>query len=101
MLLGRQFDVVVASSFDRLGRSVRDLVGFLSELHALKNDLFLRQQGLDTTSPAGKAMFGMMNAFAEFQRSMIQERVRLGAREGGGQEIRLSKNRWHHRDGYP
>jgi DNA invertase Pin-like site-specific DNA recombinase len=39
---------------DRLGRSLQDLVGFLSELHALKIDLFLRQQGLDTTTPAGK-----------------------------------------------
>ena len=47
----RDFDVVMAWSVDRLGRSLQDLVGFLSELHALKIDLFLRQQGLDTTSP--------------------------------------------------
>jgi DNA invertase Pin-like site-specific DNA recombinase len=53
----RQFDVVMAWSVDRLGRSLQDLVGFLSELHALKIDLFLHQQGLDTTTPAGKAMF--------------------------------------------
>ena len=44
----REFDVVMAWSVDRLGRSLQDLVGFLSELHALKIDLFLRQQGLDT-----------------------------------------------------
>jgi Resolvase, N terminal domain len=50
----RQFDVVMAWSVDRLGRSLQDLVGFLSELHALKIDLFLHQQGLDTTTPAGK-----------------------------------------------
>jgi DNA invertase Pin-like site-specific DNA recombinase len=50
----------------------------LSELHALKIDLFLRQQGLDTTTPAGKAMFQMMGVFAEFERAMIQERVRAG-----------------------
>jgi DNA invertase Pin-like site-specific DNA recombinase len=49
--------VVMAWSVDRLGRSLQDLVGFLSELHALKIDLFLRQKGLDTTTPAGKAMF--------------------------------------------
>jgi DNA invertase Pin-like site-specific DNA recombinase len=53
----REFDMVMAWSVDRLGRSLQDLVGFLSELHALKIDLFLRQQGLDTTTPAGKAMF--------------------------------------------
>ena len=42
-----------------------------TELHALKIDLFLRQQGLNTTTPAGKAMFQMMGVFAEFERAMI------------------------------
>jgi DNA invertase Pin-like site-specific DNA recombinase len=74
----REFDVVMAWSVDRLGRSLQDLVGFLSELHAMRVDLFLHQQGLDTTTPAGKAMFQMMGVFAEFERSIIQERVRAG-----------------------
>src|SRR5712691_5314551 len=56
----REFDVVMAWSVDRLGRSLQDLVGFLSEIHSLGIDLFLHQQGLDTTTPSGKAMFGMM-----------------------------------------
>ena len=55
-----------------------DLVGFLSEIHALKIDLYLHQQGIDTTTPVGKAMFQMMGVFAEFERAMIQERVRAG-----------------------
>jgi DNA invertase Pin-like site-specific DNA recombinase len=76
----RKFDMVMAWSVDRLGRSLQDLVGFLSELHALHVDLFLHQQGLDTTTPGGKAMFQMMGVFAEFERSMIQERVRAGLR---------------------
>ena len=62
------------------------MIGFLSELHALGTDLFLHQQGLDTTTPAGKAMFQMMGVFAEFERSMIVERVRAGvarAKAGG------------------
>ena len=63
-------------SVDRLGRSLQDLVGFLSDLHALKIDLFLRQQGLDTTTPAGKALFQMMGVFAEFERAMIQASAR-------------------------
>ena len=67
----RKFDMVMAWSVDRLGRSLQDLVGFLSELHALKIDLFLQQQGIDTTTPAGKALFQMMGVFAEFERSMI------------------------------
>jgi DNA invertase Pin-like site-specific DNA recombinase len=74
----RQFDIVMAWSVDRLGRSLQDLVVFLAELHALRVDLFLHQQGLDTTTPAGKAMFQMLGVFAEFERSIIQERVRAG-----------------------
>jgi DNA invertase Pin-like site-specific DNA recombinase len=76
----RKFDMVMAWSVDRLGRSLQDLIGFLSELHALRIDLYLHQQGLDTTTPAGKAMFQMMGVFAEFERAMIQERVRAGLR---------------------
>jgi DNA invertase Pin-like site-specific DNA recombinase len=72
---GRKFDIVMAWWVDRLGRSLQDLVGFLAELHALKIDLCLKQQGIDTTTPAGKALFGIMGVFAEFERSMIQERV--------------------------
>ena len=63
---------------DRLGRSLSHLVNFLSEIHVKKVDLFILQQGIDTTTPAGKALFGVMGVFAEFERSMIQERVRSG-----------------------
>jgi DNA invertase Pin-like site-specific DNA recombinase len=74
----RKFDVVMTWSVDRLGRSLQDLCGFLSELHALDIDLVLHQQGIDTTTPAGKAMFQMLGVFAEFERSMIRERVKAG-----------------------
>src|SRR5215831_20734848 len=74
----REIDIVMAWSVDRLGRSLQDLVAFLSEIHAVGVDLFLHQQGLDTTTPAGKALFQMMGVFAEFERAMIQERVRAG-----------------------
>src|SRR3989449_7959323 len=74
----RKFDVVAAWSVDRLGRSLQDLVGFLSDLQSKKVDLYLRQQALDTSTPSGKAMFGMLGVFAEFERSIIQERVKAG-----------------------
>jgi DNA invertase Pin-like site-specific DNA recombinase len=74
----RQFDIAMAWSVDRLGRSLQDLVAFLSELHALGVDLFLHQQGVDTTTPAGKALYQMMGVFAEFERAMIRERVKSG-----------------------
>ena len=89
----RKFDVVMAWSVDRLGRSLQDLVGFLSELHALKIDLFLHQQGIDTTTPAGKALFQMMGVFAEFERSMIQERVRAGLARARSEGAKLGRPR--------
>jgi DNA invertase Pin-like site-specific DNA recombinase len=87
----RQFDVVMAWSVDRLGRSLQDLVAFLSEIHALGIDLFLHQQGLDTTTPAGKAMFQMMGVFSEFERSMIRERVRAGLARARAEGTRLGR----------
>ena len=74
----REFDLVAAWSVDRLGRSLQDLVGFLTELHDAGVDLYLHQQALDTTTPSGRAMFQMMGVFAEFERSMISERVKSG-----------------------
>jgi DNA invertase Pin-like site-specific DNA recombinase len=74
----RKFDVVMAWSVDRLGRSLQDLVAFLEHLRECKIDLFLHQQGLDTTTSSGRAMFGMLSVFAEFERSIIRERVIAG-----------------------
>ena len=81
----KEFDLVAAWSVDRLGRSLQDLVAFLSDLQSKKVDLYLHQQALDTSTPSGKAMFGMLGVFAEFERSIIQERVKAGlARAGPG-----------------
>ena len=81
-----EVDVVMAWSVDRLGRSVQHLAGLLSDLHSKGVNLYLHQQGLDTTTPSGKAMFQMMGVFAEFEREMIRERINSGlarAREQG------------------
>ena len=74
----RDIDVVAAWSVDRLGRSLIDLIELLKDLHAKGVDLFLHQQGLDTSTPSGKAMFQMLGVFAEFERSVIRERVIAG-----------------------
>src|SRR5262249_16501122 len=87
----REFDMVMAWSVDRLGRSLQDLVAFLSELHALKIDLFLRQQGLDTTTPPGKAMFQMLGVVAEFERTVIAERVRARVARARSEGKRLGR----------
>ncbi len=73
-----RFDVVMAWAVDRMGRSLVDLIGTLQELHGANVDLFLHQQALDTTTPSGRALFGMLGVFSEFERSMIVARVRAG-----------------------
>ncbi|MDA9641462.1 recombinase family protein [Alphaproteobacteria bacterium] len=81
-----KFDVVLAWDVSRLSRSLVDLVTTLDELHACGIDLYLHQQAIDTTTPAGKAMFQMCGVFAEFERGILSERVKAGlnrAREQG------------------
>ena len=82
----KEFDRVAAWSVDRLGRSLTDLLGILQSLHEKDVGLFLHQQGLDTTTTAGRAMFQMLGVFAEFERGIIRERVNAGlarARQNG------------------
>src|SRR4051794_32185243 len=87
----KDFDQVAAWSVDRLGRSLQDLVGFLGELHAKAVDLYLHQQGIDTSTPAGKAMFQMLGVFAEFERAIIVERVKAGLSRARSQGKRLGR----------
>jgi DNA invertase Pin-like site-specific DNA recombinase len=74
----RSFDVVMAWAIDRLGRSLIDLLGTIQTLEACGVDLYLDQQSIDTTTPAGRLMFQVTGAFAEFERSMIRQRVHAG-----------------------
>jgi DNA invertase Pin-like site-specific DNA recombinase len=87
----REVDMVAAWSVDRFGRSLTDLLDFLRELHAKGVDLFLHQQGLDTSTPSGRAMFQMMGVFAEFERAMIRERVLAGLARAKEQGISLGR----------
>jgi DNA invertase Pin-like site-specific DNA recombinase len=70
----RRFDVVMAWAIDRLGRSLIDLLATIS-LEACGVDLYLDQQSIDTTTPVGRLMFQITGAVAEFERSMIRQRV--------------------------
>jgi DNA invertase Pin-like site-specific DNA recombinase len=89
----REIDMVAAWSVDRLGRSLQDLVGFLGELQAKGVDLYLHQQGVDTSTPAGRAMFQMLGVFAEFERTMIRERVVAGLDRAKAKGKRLGRPR--------
>jgi DNA invertase Pin-like site-specific DNA recombinase len=86
----RQFDVVMAWAIDRLGRSLIDLLGTIQALETCGVDLYLDQQSIVTTTPTGRLMFQITGAFAEFERSMIRQRVRAGLKravESGKQKI--------------
>jgi DNA invertase Pin-like site-specific DNA recombinase len=74
----RKFDVVMTWAIDRIGRSLIDLLATIQTLEACDVDLYLDQQSIDTTTPAGKLMFQVCGAFAEFERSMIRQRVNAG-----------------------
>ena len=86
-----RFDVVMVWAVDRLGRSLPDLVSSMQELQSANVDLFIMQQALDTTTPAGRAMFGMLGVFAEFERSMIQSRVKSGLDRAKAAGVKLGR----------
>jgi len=87
----REYDVIMAWSVDRLGRSLQHLVAFLGDIHAAGIDLYLHQQGVDTSTPSGRMMFQMCAIFAEFERAMIQERVKAGLARARAQGKRLGR----------
>ena len=73
-----EYDLVAAWSVCRLGRSLADLIGLLGELQVRGVDLYLHQQALDTSTPSGRMLFGMLGVFSEFERAMIRDRVMAG-----------------------
>ena len=87
----RKFDVVMTWSLDRLGRSLRNLLETIEHLEATGVDLYFDQRNIDTTTPAGKLLFQVTDAFAEFERSMIQQRVNAGLARAGAQGKRLRR----------
>jgi DNA invertase Pin-like site-specific DNA recombinase len=89
----KEFDMVAAWSVDRLGRSLTDLLGILQELQEKGVDLFLHQQGIDTSTTAGKAMFQMLGVFAEFERGIIRERVNAGLARARAKGTKLGRRR--------
>jgi DNA invertase Pin-like site-specific DNA recombinase len=86
-----EVDLVAAWSVDRLGRSLQDLVGVLNDIRAREVDLYLHQQGLDTATPSGRAMFQMLGVFAEFERQIIIERTNAGLARARAQGKRLGR----------
>jgi DNA invertase Pin-like site-specific DNA recombinase len=86
-----RFSVVMVWAMDRLGRSLADLIDTLRSLEAANVDLYLDQQAIDTTTPAGRMFFHVTGAFAEFERDMIRSRVNAGLARARARGVRLSR----------
>ena len=74
----REFDLIAVWSIDRLGRSLQQLITTVNDLHAQGVQIYFHQQAIDTTTPSGKLMFGVFSSFAEFERDLIRERIKIG-----------------------
>ncbi len=86
-----KFDVVMVWALDRLGRSLADLIDTLRSLEGANVDLFLHQQAIDTTTPAGRMFFHVTGAFAEFERDMIRSRVNAGLARARARGVTLGR----------
>ena len=73
-----EWDIILVWDVSRLGRSLKHLVSFLEDIQSANCDMYIHQSGIDTSTPSGKMMFGMLSVFSEFERSMIRERVIAG-----------------------
>jgi DNA invertase Pin-like site-specific DNA recombinase len=89
----RTFDAVLVWKLDRFGRSLRHLVNALAELEALGLSFISLRDNLDLSTPSGRLMFQIIGAMAEFERALIQERVRAGLRNARAKGRRLGRPR--------
>ena len=78
-------------AMDRLGRSLADLIDTLRALGAANVALYLDQQAIDTTTPAGRMFLHVTGAFAEFERDMIRSRVNAGLARARARGVRLGR----------
>lgn len=93
MIQARQhkFDAILTWKYDRIARSLLNLVSTLEELRVMGLGFISYTEGIDTSTPSGKMVFGVIASLAEFERSLIIERVRAGLRRAKAQGKRLGR----------
>jgi len=89
----RRFDAVLVWKLDRFGRSLRHLVNAIAELEAIGVSFISFRDNLDLTTPSGRLMFQIIGAMAEFERALIQERVKAGLRNAKAKGKKLGRPR--------
>lgn len=87
----RHLDVVLVWKFDRFARSSQQLINALEEFRSLGVDFISYTESVDTTTPTGKAFFTVISAFAEFERSLIRERVVAGLNRARAEGVKLGR----------
>lgn len=87
----RKLDAVVVYRFDRFARSLRHLVTALEEFRALKVEFLSLHEQIDTSTPGGRLVFGIFASIAEFERSLIQDRVKSGIARARSKGTRLGR----------
>lgn len=87
----REIDAVLVWKFDRFARSTKQLVDALAEFQHLGVDFISQTEQIDTSSPAGRVVFTVISAFAEFERDIISERIRSGLARARAQGKRLGQ----------
>lgn len=87
----RAFDILLVWKLDRFARSLKHLVTALAEFEALGVQFVSLRDNLDLTTPSGRLMFHVIGAMAEFERALIQERVRAGLRNARAKGKRLGR----------
>ena len=103
----REIDAVAVVRLDRVARSLAHLAQLGEELHALGVELVSLTEGIDTTTPTGKALFGLCGVFGQLERDLAVERTRAGLaaarREGSASVVpgRSAVSRWPERVGSP
>jgi len=89
--VSKEFDMIFVWSVDRLGRSLPDLISFLTEMNSVSRNLYIHNSQLDSTTPQGKLLFSLLSVFAEFERSMISSRVKLGLQRAVAEGKKLGR----------
>lgn len=87
----RKFDILICWKLDRLFRSLKDIIGTLQELVELKIDFISLKDNIDLTTSSGRLMMHLLGAFAEFEASLIRERVKAGLNNARAKGTRLGR----------
>ncbi len=90
-----KFDAVLVYRFDRFERSMRQLVNALAEFQSLGIEFISLHEAIDTSTPNGRLVFGIMASIAEFERELIRERVKSGIQHARAKGKRLGRPRVH------